>query len=138
MAQIARASSTVRQLNQRPQEDPDAITGSITPVGADQTFILSSIAALAFLPIVCEVNAEGWYIDPFEKHSERWFSDGRPTNLVRDGEIESHDDPPAAKWTGALARVEHDELPDPTQSDIMSDVADAGFNVGLNPMDGPF
>jgi hypothetical protein len=40
------------------------------------------------------VHAEGWYRDPYGLHDDRWFSDGRPTNLVRDQGIESHDEPP--------------------------------------------
>lgn len=38
--------------------------------------------------------AEGWYLDPYEAHEQRWFSSGNPTSLVRDGTTESHDDPP--------------------------------------------
>ena len=52
------------------------------------------------------MHAEGWYVDPFGVHGERWFSDGRPTQLVRDGEVESHDPPPEASYTGQLERVE--------------------------------
>jgi hypothetical protein len=37
---------------------------------------------------------EGWFSDPFSRHEARWFSSGRPTFLVRDGHVESHDDPP--------------------------------------------
>jgi len=37
---------------------------------------------------------EGWYTDPFGRHEARWISSGRPTLLVRDGDVESHDDPP--------------------------------------------
>jgi hypothetical protein len=37
---------------------------------------------------------EGWYTDPFGRHEARWISSGRPTPLVRDGNVESHDDPP--------------------------------------------
>ena len=40
------------------------------------------------------MHAEGWYQDPFELHQARWFSDGTPTALVRDGEVETHDPPP--------------------------------------------
>jgi hypothetical protein len=40
------------------------------------------------------VHAEGWYCDPYEIHSDRWFSDGRPTSLVRDQGVESRDEPP--------------------------------------------
>jgi hypothetical protein len=40
------------------------------------------------------MRAEGWYEDPYDRHVDRWFSDGEPTSLVRDGESESRDEPP--------------------------------------------
>lgn len=40
--------------------------------------------------------AEGWYKDPYNIHEARWFSDGRPTSLVRDGRESSTD--PAPSW----------------------------------------
>lgn len=52
--------------------------------------------------------AEGWYRDPFGKHDDRWFSAGRPTKLVRDGGVESHDPPPEPEWSGPL-----DDVPEP-------------------------
>jgi hypothetical protein len=39
-------------------------------------------------------TAQGWYIDPYEVHQDRYFSDGRPTELVRDDGAESYDSPP--------------------------------------------
>ena len=39
-------------------------------------------------------EAEGWYVDPYALHEERWYSAGTPTPLVRDHGVESHDDPP--------------------------------------------
>jgi hypothetical protein len=51
------------------------------------------------------MNAEGWYQDPFQLHGDRWFSDGRPTALVRDGGQESHDPPPVAEYAGPLEDV---------------------------------
>jgi len=39
---------------------------------------------------------EGWYQDPFRLHEARYFSAGRPTRLVRDGDVESYDEAPAA------------------------------------------
>jgi hypothetical protein len=39
-------------------------------------------------------SAEGWYLDPFGIHERRWISNGNPSNLVRDGNTESTDDPP--------------------------------------------
>jgi hypothetical protein len=40
------------------------------------------------------MDAEGWYKDPFGAHEARWFSEGKPTILVRDGAVESHDSVP--------------------------------------------
>jgi hypothetical protein len=40
------------------------------------------------------MDAEGWYLDPYKKHTDRWFSSGQPTKLVRDDGIESYDPPP--------------------------------------------
>ncbi len=37
---------------------------------------------------------QGWSDDPFRLHEVRYFSEGRPTNLVRDGGRESYDEPP--------------------------------------------
>jgi hypothetical protein len=38
--------------------------------------------------------AQGWYWDPYREHEDRYFSDGQPTDLVRDGARESFDPPP--------------------------------------------
>ena len=38
---------------------------------------------------------QGWHGDPFGRHEMRYFSAGRPTKLVRDGRLESYDEPPA-------------------------------------------
>jgi hypothetical protein len=37
---------------------------------------------------------KGWYTDPWGYHDARWISDGVPSKLVRDGELEAYDDPP--------------------------------------------
>jgi len=37
---------------------------------------------------------EGWYTDPYRVHEHRWFSDGSPTWLVRDGGKTSKDPAP--------------------------------------------
>jgi len=39
-------------------------------------------------------NAQNWCPDPFGSHEARWFSNGIPTALVRDGGVESQDAPP--------------------------------------------
>jgi hypothetical protein len=36
---------------------------------------------------------QGWYIDPTRRHELRWYSVGAPTDLVKDGAIESRDPP---------------------------------------------
>ena len=40
------------------------------------------------------MREQGWYVDPYGLHDERWYSDGTPTSLVRDGGIECRDTPP--------------------------------------------
>jgi hypothetical protein len=40
------------------------------------------------------MRSQGWYRDPYRTHDERWFSNGQPTNLVRDHGTESYDEPP--------------------------------------------
>ena len=41
---------------------------------------------------------QGWYRDPFGLHEKRYFSAGRPTRLVRDGPIDSYDEPPSSTY----------------------------------------
>lgn len=55
------------------------------------------------------MNAEGWYRDPYGVHTDRWISDGRPTDLVRDDGVVSHDEPPEGAAPAAL--VESDQQP---------------------------
>ena len=43
------------------------------------------------------MKAQGWYRDPYRVHEDRYFSDGRPTKLVRDGEAEDYDPPPPGR-----------------------------------------
>lgn len=47
---------------------------------------------------MAESELEGWYTDPFDRHEARWFSAGTPTNLVRDGKVTPHDEPPDGPW----------------------------------------
>jgi hypothetical protein len=42
------------------------------------------------------VHEEGWFKDPYALHTDRWYSDGKPTPLVRDGDHELKDPPPAS------------------------------------------
>jgi hypothetical protein len=43
---------------------------------------------------VVDRGLQGWSDDPFRLHEARYFSGGRPTNLVRDSNQESYDEPP--------------------------------------------
>lgn len=47
---------------------------------------------------------QGWYLDPYGKHGERWFSRGEPTDLVRDGDTESTDPLPLPRPPGDRSR----------------------------------
>jgi hypothetical protein len=70
--------------------------------------------------------AEGWYRDPFGAHEARWFSEGIPTALVRDGQLESHDPPPPA---ADAAAVEPEELPEQANAGsglLRADEAESG------------
>lgn len=51
------------------------------------------------------MQAEGWYVDPYAIHDERWFSNGAPTKLVKDDGVESNDQPPDGPWTGPLEPI---------------------------------
>jgi len=58
------------------------------------------------------MRAEGWYLDPYALHTDRWFSDGRPTDLVRDGGQESRDPPPSVPYPEPLVEAETTEPTD--------------------------
>jgi hypothetical protein len=61
-----------------------------------------------------DVQAQGWYRDPYRLHEDRYFSAGSPTKLVRDNGSESYDPPPDEPLPGYLTPVAHieDELAD--------------------------
>jgi hypothetical protein len=48
------------------------------------------------------MRVQGWYPDPYGRHDDRWFSDGKPTRLVRDQGSESYDEPPLEYPRGQL------------------------------------
>ena len=50
------------------------------------------------------MDEEGWYADPFKIHEARWFSAGRPTDLVSDAGSESRDAPPDKPLPSDLVR----------------------------------
>ena len=75
------------------------------------------------------MRAEGWYKDPFNLHTDRWFSDGQATDLVRDGKVESRDAPPSA--TSSVPLVEADEVAPVDGTDLRrADEAEAGRPPG--------
>ena len=41
---------------------------------------------------------QGWVQDPFGVHEKRYFSAGRPTRLVRDGDVDGYDEPPSSSF----------------------------------------
>ncbi|MGO9458129.1 MAG: hypothetical protein ACLP62_13985 [Acidimicrobiales bacterium] len=51
-------------------------------------------------------DEEGWFTDPYALHEARWLSAGRPTKLVRDGDVESYDDPPDGAFVAEPRRIE--------------------------------
>jgi len=51
------------------------------------------------------VKAQGWYRDPYCVHEDRYFSDGQPTKLVRDGGVECYDPPPPGPAKMQLVEV---------------------------------
>ena len=71
------------------------------------------------------MEAEGWYHDPYERHEERWYSNGKPTALVRDAHVESKDPAPSdLSPTGTLVRSEGD--PSAVGTDDLRRADDAG------------
>jgi hypothetical protein len=61
-------------------------------------------------------SAEGWCRDPYLVHDDRWYSDGQPTKLVRDGGAESYDPPPPGPPKTELVKLPW-KLPRPYDPD---------------------
>jgi hypothetical protein len=55
------------------------------------------------------VKAQGWYRDPYCVYEDRYFSDGQPTKLVRDGSVECYDPPPSGQPNTELVEVRQSE-----------------------------
>ena len=66
------------------------------------------ITGAGSVAVVADDSMEGWYTDPFGRHEARWMSAGTPTKLVRDGGVESYDNPPDEEPTRSPARIEAD------------------------------
>jgi hypothetical protein len=73
-------------------------------------------------------NQEGWFTDPFGRHEARWLSNGTPTKLVRDGETEFYDAPPAEEPSQTPERIEEEEERVEGQDLLRAD--DPGSNGG--------
>jgi hypothetical protein len=58
------------------------------------------------------MKAQGWYHDPYLIHADRYFSDGRPTKLVRDSGAESYDPPPSGPPKAELVEVRQNQARD--------------------------
>jgi hypothetical protein len=56
-------------------------------------------------------QAQGWFRDPYGIHGHRWFSQGQPTYLVRDGHVVSRASPPPGEVPTPLVPAE-EEPPD--------------------------
>jgi hypothetical protein len=76
------------------------------------------------------MRAEGWYRDPYALHTDRWFSDGRPTDLVRDDGQVSRDPPPAVPYSEPLVEAETAE---PTDGDDMRRADDEADGSAYDP-----
>jgi hypothetical protein len=78
------------------------------------------------------VNAEGWYVDPFGSHEARWFSDGAPTNLVRDNGVVARDEPPQPTYEGTptpIGTSGDGALDDMRRADSAEEPYDSGKGV---------
>jgi hypothetical protein len=74
-------------------------------------------------------DEEGWFSDPFGRHDARWLSDGKPTKLVRDGTVESYDDPPDEEPGEEPVRIE-----EPVGATGGADLLRAGENAGTGDL----
>jgi hypothetical protein len=72
---------------------------------------------------------EGWFTDPFGLHEARWLSFGKPTKLVRDGAVESYDEPPAEDPPNVPVRIEPE-----VEANDGADLIRAGEQSGTNDL----
>ena len=61
---------------------------------------------------------QGWFVDPFAVHEQRWFSQGTATALVRDGRTEAQDPPPDRPVPGPLRRATPAPRTGPADADL--------------------
>jgi hypothetical protein len=73
---------------------------------------------------------EGWVPDPFEAHEVRYFVDGVPTKLIRDGSVEGFDDlPPRSEWPSHLQPARPTPPAQPVQASELAQPVQAPGSV---------
>ena len=89
------------------------------------------------------MHEEGWYTDLFGLHDARWMSDGQPTGLVRDGDVESNEPVPDGQPTKTPQRLGAEGADGLSTSDVLAankttegspdyrDAGEAGFDGSL-------
>jgi hypothetical protein len=78
----------------------------------------------------------GWQPDPYGIHEQRFFSDdGKPTRLVSDGGVKSHDLPPTVTTPHAphVEPLPPDPLPDPLPVEVPTQEATAPTLMEVTP-----
>ena len=76
---------------------------------------------------------EGWYTDPYSRHEARWFSEGKPTKLVRDAGVEAYDEPPDSPPRQAPRRIEEVEGESDGGGDLLRAEDAWGDNSSFRP-----
>ena len=71
------------------------------------------------------MDAEGWFVDPFLAHEQRWISDGSPTELVRDDGVEAYDPPPLGIVASPLVPAPEVVLAEDQAADTLKRADDA-------------
>ncbi len=73
---------------------------------------------------------QGWFTDPFGAHEARYFSAGSPTRLVRDGGVESYDEPPTGASTVVAEQLtEAPSPPDPDAAQVPSTLGQSALGI---------
>lgn len=73
-----------------------------------------------------QVDLGGWYSDPYARHAARWFSNGNPTKLVRDGGVTSYDDPPAGPYVNSREELDSEPITSGGNDLLRADAAECG------------
>ena len=78
---------------------------------------------------------EGWYTDLYGLHEARWMSAGKPTKLVRDGEVESYEDPPDSAPSRTPMRIEAPPGTLTSEDTLRADAAESEAPLPLGLLD---